>query len=115
MQEEQAPNARAKAEHADYEPDYERSGRRRTSENRPNAFNALAWLVEGATGFAEELRHGDLGLSEDFWVHLYAMRREGLLAARAVIDNLLEQSEKEGRAASEQSERAARRGGITID
>jgi hypothetical protein len=110
-----AANARATAEERAYEPDYERPGRRRSSEARANAFNTLAWMMEGATGLVEELRHSDLGLSEEFWVHLYAMRREGLLAARAAIDSLLERTEKESQEAQEKAERQARRGGINIE
>lgn len=108
-------NARAKAASANYEAEHERPGRRRSSEDRANAFNTLAWIVEGATGLAEELRHSDLGLSEEFWVHLYAARREGLLAARAAIDSLLAKTEKESQEAQEQSQRQARRGGVAID
>jgi hypothetical protein len=111
----QTGNARTKAAEADYEPKRHRPGRRRSSEHRANAFNTLAWLVEGATGLAEELRHGDLGLTEEFWIHLYAMRREGLLAARSAIDGLLAQSEKESKEAEEQSQRQARRGGVAIE
>ena len=107
-------NARTRAEQSDYEPAYGES-KRRSSEARTNAFNSLAWLMEGATGLVEELRHSDLGLSEEFWVHINAMRREGLLAARAAIDSLMAQTEKENRQAQEQSERQARRGGVTID
>lgn len=110
-----AAHTRAKAEERAYEPDYDRPGRRRSSEARANAFNTLAWMMEGATGLVEELRHSDLGLSEEFWVHLYAMRREGLLAARAAIDSLLERTEKESQEAQEKAERQARRGGINIE
>ncbi len=111
----QETNARAKAAQADYEPEYERPGRRRKSEDRANAFNSLAWMVEGATGLVEELRHSDLGLSEEFWVHLYAARREGLLAARSAIDSLLAQTEKESQQAQEQSRRQERRGEVAIE
>jgi hypothetical protein len=107
-------NARSKAEQAAYQPEYERP-HRRSSDERTNAFNTLAWVVEGATGLVEELRHSDLGLSEKFWMHLYAMRREGLLAARAAIDSLLEQTEKESKEAQEQTQRQARRGGVVIE
>jgi hypothetical protein len=107
-------NARAKAASANYEAEHDHPGRR-SSEDRANAFNTLAWIVEGATGLAEELRHSDLGLSEEFWVHLYAARREGLLAARAAIDSLLAKTEKESQEAQAQSQRQARRGGVTID
>jgi hypothetical protein len=114
-EDEQAANARTKAAESDYEPQYGRPGHRRSSEDRANAFNTLAWMMEGATGLVEELRHSDLGLSEEFWVHLYAMRREGLLAARAAIDSLLAQTEKESNAAQEQSQREARRGEVAIE
>jgi hypothetical protein len=113
--EEKSTNSREQATNSDYEPEHEQPGRRRKSEDRANAFNTLAWMMEGATGLVEELRHSDLGLSEEFWVHFYAMRREGLLAARAAIDSLLAQTEKESKAAQEQTQRQTRRGGVTID
>lgn len=106
------PNRREQAAEQAYTPDYD-TPRRRPADDRANAFNTLAWLLEGATGLVEEMRHSDLGLSEEFWVHFYAARRESLLAARALIDSLLEQSEAESRKASEQ--RRARRGGVSID
>jgi hypothetical protein len=112
---EQSSNERIKAEQADYEPEYHRPGPRRSSEARANAFNSIAWMVEGATGLVEELRHSDLGLSEEFWIHVYAMRREGLLAARAAIDSLLSKSERESREAAEQIKREDRRGDIAIE
>ncbi|GIV76236.1 hypothetical protein FKZ61_014750 [Litorilinea aerophila] len=95
-------------------PPYEPPPRRPASQ-RENAFNLLAWLAEGATGVLEELRHNDLGLSEEFWVHAYAARREALLAARALIDSLLEKTEKPVRQAQERAERRRRRGDIRID
>jgi hypothetical protein len=110
-----SPNVRDQAAHSDYTSPYERPGRRRPAEDRANAFNTLAWLVDGATGLVEELRHSDLGLSEEFWVHYYAMRREGLLAARAAIDSLLDQTEQESRTAQDKETRKARRGGVTIE
>ncbi|MCC6455472.1 MAG: hypothetical protein IT328_11050 [Caldilineaceae bacterium] len=112
---EQGSNERIKAEQADYEPEYHRPGPRRPGEARANAFNSIAWMVEGATGLVEELRHSDLGLSEDFWIHVYAMRREGLLAARAAIDSLLSKSDQESREAAEQVKREERRGDIAIE
>ncbi len=45
-------------------------------------------------GIAGELRHNDLGLPKEFWVHAYAARREALLAARVLIDDALEKDEK---------------------
>lgn len=65
---------------------------RRPSSDRPNAFHVADWLLEGISGLSEELLHNDLGLPEEFWVHAYAARREGLLAARALIDHLLERT-----------------------
>jgi len=53
----------------------------------------LAWAVEGATGIVEELRHNDLGLSEEFWTHFYTARQESLLAARSFLDSLIQGSE----------------------
>jgi hypothetical protein len=55
-----------------------------------------------------------LGLSEEFWVHLYAMRREGLLAARAGIDSLLARTEAEGHKSEEEIKRKERRGGVEV-
>jgi hypothetical protein len=111
---ENATNARTAAAQADYQPDYGPDVRR-SSENRPNAFNPLAWVVEGATGVVEEVLHGDLGLSEEFWRHFYAFRREGLLAARAAVNSLLAHTEKATTEAQEQVERKARRGEVTIE
>ena len=75
---------RRQVEQRSYEPDYDQP-RRQPSSDRENAFNSLAWMLEGATGLMEELRHSDLGLSEEFWVHALAARREGLLALRAIL------------------------------
>lgn len=105
---------RSRAVGTPYTPDYTEIPRRPAAE-RENAFNALAWLLEGATGLVEELRHNDLGLSEEFWVHFYAARRESLLAARALVDSLLEQTEEETRKAQEQAQRRARRGGVDVE
>lgn len=106
-------SARQRAAAADYTPDYE-TPPRKSAADRPGAFNPLAWLVEGATGFVEEARHGDLGLSEDFWKHFYATRRESLLTARALIDSLLEQTEREAQKAKDRAARQKRRGTISI-
>jgi hypothetical protein len=109
-----APTNRDRARARGYRPPYEQSARKPASE-RDTAFNALAWLIEGATGIVEELRHNDLGLSEDFWVHAAAARREGLLAARAVLDQLLEETEQQQAADRQRQERQTRRGGINVD
>jgi hypothetical protein len=97
-----------------YTPVYPPSARQ-PAEARPHAFNPLAWMLDGATGLLEELRHNDLGLSQEFWLHFYAARREGLLAARAFVESLLAQTEQESRKAQERAERRARRGGVTIE
>jgi hypothetical protein len=108
------PTNRQRARSRGYRPAYEEPARKPSGE-RDTAFNMLAWLLEGATGMVEELRHNDLGLSEDFWVHAAAARREGLLAARAVLDQLLEETEEQQTAERSRQERQARRGGINVD
>lgn len=109
-----ASTNRDRARQRGYRPAYEQSARKPSGE-RDTAFNALAWLIEGATGMVEELRHNDLGLSEDFWVHAAAARREGLLAARAVLEQLLEETEQQQAAERQRQERQTRRGGINVD
>lgn len=105
---------RDRAQARSYKPAPEKTDRRPSAE-REHAFNALAWLVEGATGLLEELRHNDLGLPEDFWVHAYAARKEGLLAVRAVLDDLIARTESQGIQETEKQQRRERRGGINID
>ena len=105
---------RDRAQSRAYEPAPEKTDRRPSAE-REHAFNAMAWLVEGATGLLEELRHNDLGLPEDFWVHAYAARKEGLLAVRAVLDDLIARTESQGIQETEKQQRRERRGGINID
>ena len=107
-------SARDRARAHDYRPTYGRPSRRPSSE-RDGAFNALVWLLEGATGFVEELRHNDLGLSEDFWVHSYAARRESLMALRAVLDGMLDGEEPQETGDQEPQPRQPRRGNINID
>lgn len=106
--------ARDRANAAGYEPPRGAPSRRPASE-RENAFNAVAWLLEGATGLLEEVRHNDLGLSEEFWIHASATRREGLLAMRALIDSLLEKCDAADAVLQEQQKRRERRGGIEIE
>ena len=108
-----SPNKREAAQEREYTPAYEESPRK-ASEERPNAFNALAWLLEGAAGLVEELQHNDLGLPEEFWVHAYAARHESLLALQAVIDDLVKKSEKAQQQEEEKQKRRERRGGIEI-
>ncbi len=102
---------RSKAATSDYAPKQENTGARKPAAAREHSFSALAWLVDGATGVVEELRHSDLGLSEEFWVHVYAARRESLLAARAAIDSLLAQTEAES---AEKEQRKSRRGSVKV-
>lgn len=109
--EDEAPTNRDRARRQPYTPGYEQPSRKPAAD-RPNAFNAVAWLLEGATGLFEEARHNDLGLPEAFWVHAYAARREALLALRAVLDDLIEQGENQ---AKQQQARQQRRGGIEIE
>jgi hypothetical protein len=105
---------RTRAAARGYRPAYEKPSRR-PAEEREDSFNPLAWLIEGATGFVEEMRHNDLGLTEEFWVHAAAARREGLLAARALLDQFLEETQQQQTAKRERQARQSRRGGINVD
>lgn len=107
-------SARDRAAASDYEPYHGDSGRKPASE-RENAFNFVAWLAEGMTGVVEELRHNDLGLSEEFWVHATAARNETLLAMRAAIDSMIEKTSALEKQEQERQVRAERRGGINIE
>ncbi len=107
-------SARDRARNSGYRPTYGKSARRPAGQ-RDGAFNVMLWLLEGATGVVEELRHNDLGLSEDFWTHAYAARREGLMAARAFLDNLLDEDEESRQEDSERQQRRNRRGGIDVE
>lgn len=109
----QQRNARQRARRRAYQPSYSKSGRRPASE-REGAFNALMWMLDGATGLLEELRHNDLGLPEEFWVHAYAARRESLMALRAILDDWINEDPPLPTAGAQQ-ERPKRRGGIDID
>lgn len=106
---------KTRAQAREYTPDYEVPPKRRPADERESAFNYLAWIVEGATGLVEELRHSDLGLSEDFWVHFYAARREGLLAVRAILDEMIERGAEETEKQTEREKRRERRGSVNID
>ncbi len=110
----EARTGRQRAADGAYRPEYGRPPRRPAAE-RENAFNAIAWLLEGATGLMEELQHNDLGLSEEFWIHAYAARQESLLALRAALDDLIERSSVERQKQAERAKRRQRRGGIDIE
>ena len=71
--------------------------------------------MEGATGVIEEIRHNDLGLSEDFWIHAYAARRESLLAMRSALDQFIESADAHLTEHEESEEHRPRRGGINVD
>jgi len=107
-------SARDRARTSGYTAPQPESDRKPASE-RESAFNLMAWLLEGATGIVEELRHNDLGLSEEFWTHAYAARTETLLAMRAALDTLIEKSSAIEREEAERNARQERRGGINIE
>lgn len=97
-----------------YTPNYTRPTRRPADE-RENAFDVLAWMLEGATGIVDELRHNDLGLSEEFWVHAAAARRETLLAMHAALESIIEKTNAAEKEQQEREVRRERRGGIAIE
>ena len=71
--------------------------------------------MDGATGLIGEIRHNDLGLSEEFWVHAYAARREGILALQAALNSILSHAESGEKRGSERRTRQDRRGSIEVD
>ena len=77
-------------------------------------FNIAAWLFEGATGISSELKRSDLCLSKDFWEHSAAAQKEGLLAIRALLDQLIERSDDAASSQAEQEKRRSRRGNISV-
>lgn len=88
---------------------------RRAHSQRENAFDVGSWLLQGLVGLSEELRHSDLGLPEDFWVHAYAARKEALLAARALVDAALENCAEEKTPQSGEKKKPSQRGQVSID
>lgn len=106
--------ARTRARSKPYDAPYDNPTRKPAAE-RENSFNSMAWMLEGATGLIEELRHNDMGLPEEFWVHAYAARREALLALRAALDDLIEKSGAAEQQEQEKQKRRDRRGGIDIE
>lgn len=107
-------SARQRAAAADYTPEYERPPARRPASEREGSFSALGWVLDGATGLIGEIRHNDLGLSEEFWVHAYAARREGILAVQAALNSILSSASGDT-VGSERRSRQNRRGTIEID
>ena len=108
-------NARRRAAARPYTPDYERPPARRPASEREGSFSALGWLLDGATGLIGEIRHNDLGLSEEFWVHAYAARREGILAVQAALNSILSSAASSEKFGSERLAQQQRRGSIEID
>ena len=108
------PTQRDVAAKADYAPRYS-TPMRRPAAKRPASFNPLAWVADGVTGAIEEVRHNDLGLSQDFWTHLYAVRRESLLTAQALVESLIAKVEGKGDEQEERKQRRERRGSVDID
>lgn len=88
---------------------------RRARTERENAFDISSWLLQGLAGLSEELRHSDLGLPEDFWVHAYAARKEALLAAKALVDAALENCAEEEAAHDGEKKKPQQRGQVSID
>lgn len=82
-------------------------------------FNPLAWLVEGAVGFAGELKDRKPGLPDEFWQHSSAAHKEGLLAMRSLLDAMIERCddkmEKHAQKQSAKEKREERRGEIAIE
>jgi hypothetical protein len=87
---------------------------RRPRAERDNAFDFSSWLLEGVVGIAEELRHNDLGLPEEFWTHAYAARKEALLAARTLLDVAIERCEDTDPPSARGKSRK-QRGNVNID
>lgn len=110
----QPPTARDVAAKADYAPRNSMPARRPAAK-RPASFNPLAWVADGVTGAIEEVRHNDLGLSQDFWTHLYAVRRESLLTARALVESLIAKVEGKDDEQEARKQRRERRGSVDID
>ena len=111
--EDEPKSARERAQRRTYRPRYRKPSRQPAAE-RESAFNAFLWLLDGATGVIEEMRHNDFGVPEECWVHADAARRESLMALRAVIDDWIDEDEP-APPAEAQRKTQDRRGGINID
>lgn len=108
------PSKRDLAAQEEYTPRYETPARSPAPE-RGASFNPLAWVADGVTGAIEEVRHNDLGLSQAFWTHLYAARRESLLTAQALVESLIARAESKSEQQEERRQRRERRGSVDID
>src|SRR5262245_46929383 len=106
--------ARDRAAQGDYRPAAEPINRK-PGDAREHSFNPRARLADGVSGVVEEVRHNGLGLREEFWVHFYAARREGLMAARAFVDSLLGHIEQGTQKEQEREKRRERRGDVKVD
>ena len=109
-----AATTRDSAAAAEYTPRYS-TPTRRPADKRSAPFSPVAWMADGISGAIEEARHNDFGLSQDFWTHLYAVRRESLLAARALVESLIAKVEGKGDQQEERELRRQRRGSVDID
>lgn len=109
-----SPTKRDAAAVAEYAPRYSTPARRPAAK-RAASFNPIAWVADGLTGAIEEVRHNDLGLSEEFWTHLYAVRRESLLTAQALVESLIARLESKGDQQEDRKQRRERRGSVDID
>ncbi len=109
-----AKSAREAGRRRAYRPSSARPGRRPAAA-RESAFHALLWVLDGATGLVEELRHNDLGLPEAFWMHAYAARREGLLALRSLLDTLIDEAPATSPPEAAPEKPPHRRGEVQID
>jgi hypothetical protein len=87
---------------------------RRPRAERNDAFDFSSWLLEGVVGIAQELRHNDLGLPEEFWTHAYAARKEALLAARSLLDVAIERCDETSPPSARRKPRK-QRGNVNID
>ncbi len=111
---ERSPTKRDMASKGRYASRYENPTRRPAS-IRSASFNPLAWVTDGVTGAIEEVRHNDLGLSQEFWKHLYAVRKEGLLTAQALVESLIAKVESKSEQQEDRKQRRDRRGNVDID
>ncbi|MEM7126311.1 MAG: hypothetical protein AAF702_08300 [Chloroflexota bacterium] len=85
-----------------------------SSASRPGTFHLASWLYEGVTGISAKIQRSDLCPSQEFWEHSAAAQKEGLLAIRALLDQLIERTDRSTNEKAEQEKRRSRRGNISI-